>query len=274
MPNTLKNWQRHLCQAFGRGRLAHALLLVGDDQEGKEHAARFIAKLALCAQSLCERCNDCNQVNAGQHVNVEWVQSATSSDIRIDQVREIRDSLKLRSFNSKPRFIVFADANALTTQAANALLKSIEEPGADQYFILLASSRFTVLKTLSSRCQTVSIPPLTGHAKGEELLIQQSEHVISRMKNATLADRLSIVEDVLKYETDKSTLMLHVQKRLHSQIPAFANKSSKERKDGLLKPIEATMQARLNLERNANLQLTLENWLLNQWPNDLQNIPR
>lgn len=266
MPNTLKNWQRHLHQAYRRGRLAHALMLAGEDQEGKEHAARFIAKLVLCEKSVCEACNDCDQINAGQHLNVEWVQSATSSDIRIDQVREIRDSLKLRSFNAKPRFIIFADTNALTTQAANALLKSIEEPGSDQYFILLASSRFTVLKTLSSRCQTLSIPASPGQAKGDELLVQQSEHVISRMRNATLAERLGIIEDVLKYETDKSSLLLHVQKRLHSQILAFANRSLKERRDGLLKPIEATTQARLNLEKNANLQLTLENWLLNQWP--------
>lgn len=266
MPTTLKNWQKHLCQAFGRNRLAHALLLVGDDQEDKQHAARFIAKLVLCGSPPCERCNDCSQVNAGQHLNVEWVQSTTCSDIRIDQVREIRDSLKLRSFNSKPRFIIFADINALTTQAANALLKSIEEPGSDQYFILLASSRSMVLKTLSSRCQTLSIPSSVGRAKGDELLVQQSEHVISRMRNASLAGRMGLIDDVLKYETDKSTLMLYVQKRLHSQILAFANKSSKERRDALLKPIEATTQARLNLERNANLQLTLENWLLNQWP--------
>src|SRR5690242_11150596 len=78
MPNNLKNWQKHLCQAFGRHRLAHALLLACDDQESKEYAARFIAKLVLCGIPPCEACNDCNQVNAGQHLNVEWVLSATS----------------------------------------------------------------------------------------------------------------------------------------------------------------------------------------------------
>ncbi len=271
MSLTLEDWQKHLCRAFERKRLAHALLFVGDDESNKDHAARFTTKLILCegrqAKTLpCETCGECKKADSKQHLNVEWVTSE-SSDVRIDQIREIRDSLKLRSFNAKARFIIFSNANSFTTQAANALLKSLEEPNPNQYFILLGASRFALLKTLSSRCQTLVIPrkahdPYTG----EQDLSRYSSQLISRIVKAGMRERLTLIEEVLKHEADKNALLLEVQKRLHAQIRVLGNASLRQRKDELLKPIEATAYARMMLERNTNLQLTLENWLLNQWP--------
>jgi hypothetical protein len=216
----------------------------------------------------CERCHDCLQVNLAQHANMEWVGDSSTEGIRIEQVREVREGLRLRSFSDKPRLIILANANALTTQAANALLKSIEEPGTNQHFLLLATSRFSLLKTLASRCQTLLIPALPQNIQTQNSseLSQFAANLLDRIRRGNINTRMSLVDEIAKHACDKPELLLVIQKQLHHELRKSQSLSANERRTLLLKPIEAIELSRTLLERNTNLQLTLENWLLNTWP--------
>lgn len=274
MSASVEKWQIFLKRAIQRNRLGHALLLVSEDETARKTAAHYFAKLLLCKKHTikdviapCEKCSDCTEINLSRHLNIEWL-GDSAEGIRIDQIREVREQLRLRAFSDRPRLIVLCNANSLTTAAANALLKSLEEPSANQYFLLLASSRFSLLKTIASRCQTLVVSPskfikpndehheISGVAKG----------LISRIFQGDTTLRSAIIDEIMKNTEDKSALLLHIQKQLHVELCKSQGVPPKLRRNELLKCIEATEFSRSLLERNTNIQLTLENWLLNLWP--------
>src|SRR5688572_5391439 len=134
MPSTFQTVQLYLSRAMLRRKLGHALLLVGENDANKSTLAHYFAMMLLCKRCEtksevivpCESCDDCAQIRQQRHANIELILSADSEEVRIDQVREVRERLRLSSFDSRARLIILPNANALTTQAANALLKSIE----------------------------------------------------------------------------------------------------------------------------------------------------
>lgn len=144
----------------GGGGMTHAWLFTGPPGSGRSVAARAFAAALLCPDQGCGHCASCHQVLSGTHADVEVVRPAGLSY----GVRETRE-LVLRAASSPTggrwRIVLFEDADRSTEQAANALLKAIEEPPARTVWLLCAPSPDDLVITIRSRCRLVTLrtPP-------------------------------------------------------------------------------------------------------------------
>jgi len=151
--------------AFRADRMPHGLLIHEAPGAGGDWLATWIAQLVLCTQgerAPCGECNACRRVAAGQHPDLlELRLQEESKQIRIEQVRELAQDLALTPHQGGYRVGVISPADALNRFAANALLKTLEEPPARTVLMLVATQPSRLPATILSRCQRIRIsaPP-------------------------------------------------------------------------------------------------------------------
>lgn len=137
------------------------LLFAGPSGVGKKLAALCVAQSLMCEKSreACGHCPSCIRVEAGTHEGVRLV-APEGTQIKADQARDIVEYLQLQSWG-RGRIIIIEDAHLLNPQAANSLLKVLEEPPAGTVFVMLAPSPSALLPTLRSRSRAMLFRPLT-----------------------------------------------------------------------------------------------------------------
>jgi len=144
-------------QSYQNSRFAHGLLFTGSAGLGKFKLASRIAKYLLCSDKLinsaCGKCHSCNLFGANNHLDFHLLESEANKAIGIDQVRCLIDVLNERPHLGDNKVVVIKDAQLLSTAAANALLKTLEEPQGNSYLILLARTHHQLIPTLFSRVQ-------------------------------------------------------------------------------------------------------------------------
>ena len=158
-----------LQQSLKTGKLAHAYLLVGPPHVGKMTLALNLAQALNCEadEKPCLACTPCKKIAAGKHADVQIVgltqneEEAEAKLISIDQIKEIQHSANLPPFEGKHKVFIIDGAELLSTDAANCLLKTLEEPEAKVTFILLTTNDRLLLPTVVSRCQRLELPPLS-----------------------------------------------------------------------------------------------------------------
>lgn len=146
------------------GQVPQAVLLTGPVSVGKATLALEVAKALNCLGDVppCGKCRECRQIDAGTHPDIAVIESADGKDsIAIGQVRELRDVASLRPFQGRRKVYVITGAEALTAQAADALLKTLEEPQPQVVILLTASDADGLPDTVVSRCRTIGLRPLT-----------------------------------------------------------------------------------------------------------------
>lgn len=151
--------------AWRHGRLAHAYLFYGETSIGKLMTAVKLAQALNCeqpvqtdAQDSCGRCRSCLQIAARTHPDyfvIEPDREAATPQIKIEQVREIEQHFVYRPLLGERKICLIDDADRLTIGAANALLKTLEEPPGDSLFILVTSRLHALPITIRSRCQAL-----------------------------------------------------------------------------------------------------------------------
>ncbi|WP_110207443.1 DNA polymerase III subunit delta' [Nocardioides daejeonensis] len=141
--------------AAGQG-MSHAFLFVGPPGSGRSNAAVALAAALQCEQQGCGSCHSCTTVLAGSHADVAVIRTQKLS-IGVDEVRELVRSAALAPAGQRWQILIVEDADRLTDQACNALLKSIEEPSARTVWILCAPTVEDVLQTIRSRCRLISL---------------------------------------------------------------------------------------------------------------------
>ena len=149
-------------QSMLAGRLPHALLLKGALGAGTGALADWIARLALCEhpeRAPCGSCQSCLLESAGNHPDLRRLMPEPGKkQIGIDAVRELIADLALTSYRGRRRIGIVEPADALNTAAANAFLKTLEEPGADTLLLLVAARTDRLPATILSRCQAIVVP--------------------------------------------------------------------------------------------------------------------
>jgi DNA polymerase-3 subunit delta' len=151
-----------LSRALAAGRVPPALLFEGPEGVGKKATALAVGRALLCASEgprPCDRCPSCARCLKGIHPDLFLVEAATKV-IKVDQVREAVREIVGSPFESRARAFVIDDAHEMTEQAANALLKSLEEPPSTSHVILVTASPQALLPTIRSRCQSIRFGPL------------------------------------------------------------------------------------------------------------------
>jgi DNA polymerase-3 subunit delta' len=158
--------KRFLQAALRSQRLAHALLFHGEEQIGKLLTARVLAQAVNCEAlampdppDACGVCRSCHQIETGAHPDVT-ILTATSGKGETDQTREIESRFIYRPLIGRCKIVILDNADLLRREAANALLKTIEEPPPDSLIILVSSRPEALLPTIRSRCQEVRFAPL------------------------------------------------------------------------------------------------------------------
>jgi len=149
--------------ALEGGRLPHALLLQGPAGVGKERFAAALAAALLCTGrgarlEACHACAECALTGAGSHPDLHWLRRPEDrKTISVDQVRELAERLSMTSMRRGRRLAIVSPAHAMTINAQNALLKTLEEPAGGTLLLLVSSRPSAILPTLRSRCQRVEL---------------------------------------------------------------------------------------------------------------------
>jgi DNA polymerase-3 subunit gamma/tau len=210
---------RTVRNAFAQGRVPHAYLLAGVRGVGKTTTARIIARALNCigpdgtggpTADPCGICPECRAILADRHPDVLELDAASNRGI--DDVRELREMLRFRPAQGRTKVIILDEAHMLTTQAFNALLKTLEEPPPQVQFMLATTQPRDLPITIRSRCQThslrrVSQAELRAHfarIAAQEGVPAEEEALamIARAADGSVRDGLSLLDQAIALEGD------------------------------------------------------------------------
>lgn len=153
--------KRFLTFFIERGNIPHAFLFCGQGGIGKKAMAFEFARHLFCqSKTACGECRPCIKLDRGSHPDLVIVESEGS--IGIDSSRIISKEISEHPFESEKRIIIIDNAETMTIEAANALLKTLEEPPPYNHFFVITSSEREIPMTIRSRCTRVAFSPLTG----------------------------------------------------------------------------------------------------------------
>lgn len=175
-----------LTSSIRSGRLAHAYLFIGPPQVGKKTVALEFIKKLQCEKSLiknddfsaCGQCRSCLLIKKNQHPDVLLVEignkvteteGEANQSIKIEQIRQIQHLLSLSPFSAKYKAVIIDEADRLTLEAANCLLKTLEEPSQKSLLILISANWQRILPTIISRCQLIKFLSVKSQLIKEDL---------------------------------------------------------------------------------------------------------
>jgi DNA polymerase III subunit gamma/tau len=200
-----------LANAIKNDRVAHAYIFSGARGVGKTTAARILAKAMNCAQGPtaepCGECDSCKEIAAGTSLDVIEIDAASNRGI--DQIRELREMVRYAPAASRSKVVLLDEAHMLTSEASNALLKTLEEPPDRVIFVMATTEPENLADTIRSRSQhfhfrALTFAEITGRleeiAAKENLKIEAGAlAVIARMAEGSLRDALSLLEQARAY---------------------------------------------------------------------------
>ena len=198
-----------LDRTFREGRAPHAYLIVGPPHVGKGTLAIDIAQRVNCTSAEnapCGSCTQCRRIASGAHADVHFISTAGDVDgasrrqISISTIRELQHQASLKPYEGASRVYIFDGAEDMSTEAANALLKVLEEPPEQVLFLLLTSQEEALLPTIRSRCHRIELHPLPISVVAEELVSSEEmgpeqASVLSRLSRGCLGWALAAARE-------------------------------------------------------------------------------
>ena len=229
---------RTLQNAIDSGRVAHAFLFTGARGVGKTSTARIMAKTLNCAVGVthepCNECPQCIEIRKGTSTDVFEIDGASNNGV--DDVRDLRDNIKYLPSHSRYRIIIIDEVHMLSTNAFNALLKTLEEPPEHVKFIFATTEPHKLPVTILSRCQRfdfkrVTLTKIIGRLRDiagqEKVTISDSAlALIARKGDGSMRDSLTAFDQMLAFcgdtvsDEDVATLLGTIDRRLLADISA------------------------------------------------------
>lgn len=156
--------KEHFMKAIENHKVSHAYILTGEAGMGRKSIARAFAMTLLCEKGgsePCMSCHSCKQILAGSHPDLIYLTHEKPASIGVDDIREqINDTVMIRPYSSYYKVYIIDEAEKMTVQAQNALLKTIEEPPSYAVIILITTNEEAFLPTILSRCVKLKLKPL------------------------------------------------------------------------------------------------------------------
>lgn len=156
----------HMKNAIKLNKISHAYIINGEKGMGKKTIAKIFSMTLQCEKGgdePCMQCHSCKQAISNNHPDIRWITHEKPSTIAIDEVREqINNDILIKPYSSKYKIYIVDEAEKLTVQAQNALLKTIEEPPAYGIIILLTNNKDSFLQTILSRCVALEMRPVAS----------------------------------------------------------------------------------------------------------------
>lgn len=202
---------RTLQNAVMTGRIAHAYLFCGPRGTGKTTSAKVLAKTLNCLNPVdsepCNECENCKRVTEGTSMDVMEIDAASNRGI--DEIRDLREKVKFAPSEGRYRIYIIDEVHMLTTEAFNALLKTLEEPPAHVIFVLATTEPHKIPTTVLSRCQrfdfrSIGQTDIVGRLRTvvDELGITVQEEaleLIARSAEGGMRDALSILDQCISF---------------------------------------------------------------------------
>jgi DNA polymerase III subunit delta' len=266
-----------LQRSLARGRLGHAYLFAGDSLGDLELIARTLAKTLNCqnpvkiknaATDCCDECLSCHKIENGNHADIHWARPESKSRvITIDQTRALMQQIQLKPTEAEHKVAIIVAADRLNPQAANAFLKTLEEPPAKSVLILISTEPSRILETILSRCLRLNF---SGDGKRE--LNSAENDWLEKFGSLAASEQKSLLGRYRLLDA-----LLQKLAEIRSQIDEkLAAGSPLEKYDdvekGLREKWEDELAAAIESEyrrRRADLLLLLQWWLRDIWLHSL-----
>ena len=166
--------KRMLQNGLNKDTLSHAYIFSGPSGSGRRQMAFALAQAVYCTEmkaDACGQCLNCRKVAHHNHPDLHWIEPDGAS-LKIDQIRELQKQFAYRSTTAQTKVYVLQSADKMTIQAANSLLKFLEEPSSDVLAILIAENGHALLPTIQSRAQWVPFTPLGVQDLAQQLITE------------------------------------------------------------------------------------------------------
>ena len=290
--------QEHITQtlrnALREDRIAHAYLFSGPRGTGKTSTARILAKALNCTgpdgEPPCNQCPTCVAINEGRMIDLIEIDAASNNGV--DDIRELREKVGFRPSEGQFKIYIIDEVHMLSTEAFNALLKTLEEPPPHARFILATTEPHKILPTVLSRCQRfdfrrIPTPQIAAHLRhimDEEGYAAEDEALtaVAQSAQGCMRDAISLLDQMISYGTDAVTLA-QVQQVLGAvsaqMVGQFVDAlAAKDVAAGLrliqqlvldgASMVEFTAQVIEHLRGVMLLEMTGDAGLLTEWPQD------
>ena len=158
-----------LLSAIENDSVLHSYMFIGEEGIGKNLFAKEFAKMILCSSvnKPCEACKACTQFNGQNHPDFMQIEPEDGKTIKIEQVRYMQEKIAEKPVTSRKKVYLISQCECMTREAANSLLKTLEEPPEYAIIILTTSNESKILTTIKSRCMKLYFQPIK-----EELILQ------------------------------------------------------------------------------------------------------
>ncbi|MDE6064421.1 MAG: DNA polymerase III subunit delta', partial [Lachnospiraceae bacterium] len=155
----------HLKNAIATGKVSHAYIINGERFSGKEFVARVFAMALQCekgGEEPCQQCHSCKQALSGNQPDIIYLTHEKPGSIGVDDIRtQINGDVAIKPYSSPYKIYIISEAEKMTVQAQNALLKTLEEPPAYAVILLLTTNVNSLLQTILSRCVILHMKPVS-----------------------------------------------------------------------------------------------------------------
>lgn len=202
---------RTLQNALSQDRVSHALIFSGVRGVGKTTLARIMAKSLNCTNRQeaepCNECSSCTEINTGSSIDLIEIDGASNRGIQ--EIRELKENIRFMPTGSQYKIIIIDEVHMLTTEAFNALLKTLEEPPEHVYFMFATTELHRVPITILSRCQRYELKRIDSRelkayfqkiADREQVQVEAGAlNIIVREARGSVRDGLSLLDQVFSY---------------------------------------------------------------------------
>jgi DNA polymerase-3 subunit delta' len=247
-----------LTRALEQGA-SHAYLFTGPPGVGKTEAALAFAAGLACADKGCAACETCRRVLEGLHPDVEVV-APEGNFIRKEEITEINLHAAYRPYEAKAKVYVFLEADSFNTEAANAFLKTLEEPPGHVHFVLVTDRPERMLPTITSRCQPVAFTPVPTPALAADLVRRHGlGEAEARLTARVAGGNLSYARELVTSEGARRERKLLLD--MARDVPGMGLMDTQVALDELMASVEAR-----SVEQAAGAEAELERAL--EWAGD------